>query len=193
MADPKDTKKVTTGTAVIEQPPVKPSITPMKFELLDGQHAGYDKNGCMRLWRKGEIVECYRVNIEAEVRDDKNRLISAEKAVPHKAFDLAKRFNQGSDAMKFRPVPVDVPSSKGLKLVEGNPVMDDDQLAEYEKAGEVQAERRQSGEDAFEVMTMEELKQYAAENEVEISGMESREALLRAIRQNEDLAHPLNR
>jgi hypothetical protein len=196
------------NTPVMEQPTATPAqpqplsvanpnqaITPKKFTLVMGQHSGFDKNGVQRLWRQNEIVECYRVKfiqptkVEMEANSD-----AKEKVVITSAYDLAKRFNQ-PDAIKFREVSIDTPSSRGLRLVDGNPVLDDEQMAQFEAAGKPQkrVEQRLDGnDDAFDTMTVDDLRKYAEENEIPLEEAESRDALLAAIRQYENLAHPLN-
>ena len=159
------------STALLDPPsqsqePQKPVIKPLKFRLLVGQHAGLNKNLEDRLWQQGDIVECYKRNGQP--------------------FDLAKRFNQ-PDAIKFQSVHADMPSSKGLKLVEGNPEMDDEQLAKYEEktTPRQQTKNITGNDDIFEAMTTGELQRYIEENEISVEG-ESRDALLESIRQFEN-------
>ena len=156
--------------------PVKIAVQPLKFRVLVGQHSGLDSDMVTRLWRQGEIVECYHEN--------------------GKPYDLAKRFNQ-PDAIKFQLVPADTPSSKGLFLNKGNPEADPDEVDAYvtqvaanaEKAGK----RLDGTDDIFDSMSMADLKKYAEENEIPVEGIKSREALLEAVRQYENLASPANR
>lgn len=176
-------------------PVVDPNaIQPLKYRLNVGQHSGYDKNGIHRLWRETEVVECYRVRIEPEVRDEKGNITKPEKAIPYQAFDLAKRFNQ-RDAIKFTLVPSDTPSSKGLLLVEGNPTFEagEQEAFENQATRPPQKEKRLDGtDDIYDSMSMQELLTHAAENEIDLNGSESREAVLQVIRSWDNLSDPRN-
>ena len=175
-------------------PAVDPNaIQPLKFRLNVSQHSGYDKNGIHRLWRETEIVECYRVKIEPEVRDEKGNITKKEKAIPYQAFDLAKRFNQPG-SLKFTLVPSDTPSSKGLLLVDGNPTFEagEQEAFENQVISKPKEKRLDGTDDVYDSMTMSDLLTHAAENEIDITGDESREALLRIIRQWDNLSDPRN-
>lgn len=156
--------------------PVQPIVQPLKFRVLIGQHSGFNIDMQTRLWRQGEIAECYR-------RDGQ-------------PYDLAKRFNQ-PDSLKFQAVPADTPSSKGLLLVKGNPEADPEEMAEHEaqvaKAAEKAGRRLDGTDDIFDSMSLADLKKYADENEIPIEGIKTREAMLEAIRRYEDLSSPANR
>lgn len=178
MATATPTPKTEVKSPQQEEPKlaVKTAPEPLKFRVLVGQHSGFNSDMQTRLWRQGEIAECYR-------RDGK-------------PYDLAKRFNQ-PDSLKFQAVPSDTPSSKGLLLVKGNPEADPEEMAEHEtqvaKATERAGRRLDGTDDIFDSMSMADLKKYAEENEIPVDGIKSREAMLEVIRRYEDLASPVNR
>lgn len=153
--------------------PAVQSVTPLKFRVMAGQHSGFDKDMQTRLWRTGEIAECYH-------------------KTTGKPYDLAKRFNQ-PDSVKFQLVPADTPSSKGLLLEQGNPVADPDEADTQEVPVAKTGHRLDGTDDMFDSMTLVELRKYAEENEIPIDGVKTQEATLEAIRQYENLSHPLNR
>lgn len=176
-------------------PPVDPNaIQPLKFRLNVSQHSGYDKNGVHRLWRETEIVECYRVRIEPEERDEKGNITKKEKAIPYQAFDLAKRFNQPG-SLKFALVPSDTPSHKGLLLVDGNPTFEAGEQEAFENQAikpKNKPDRLDGTDDVYDSMSMQELLTHAAENEIELENAESRSAVLQTIRQWDNLSDPRN-
>ena len=180
----------------IAQPAVPKPIELMKFELVDGQHAGFNKEGQQRLWNRGDIVECYHVEFYPQTHQE---LVdkAPERIKSIRPYDLARRFNQ-PEAIKFRRVSSDMPSSKGIKLDQGNPVMEDDAIQQYEdnlynpkkKSKEI---RTDGNDDIYDSMTIEELKQHAMDNEIDLGDATSRDALLHTIRQYENPNHILNR
>lgn len=180
----------TSGQQVL-QPPTVQGFTPptevKKFRLEAGQHEGYNKNAESRLWRRGEIIECYHVDFYPQTNDEVvNQVPRRVKSM--RPFDLAKRFNQ-PDSIKFTAVPPDVPTSKGLRMDQGNPVMDDEDQAIFDtaeaKLNKGSVTRNDGTDDIYDAMSLDDLKSYAAENEIDLGEARSREATLEVIRKYE--------
>lgn len=170
VTKPNQASSVNPNTAPAQR--VVSTIQPLKFRVLTGQHSGLDKDMKERLWRTNDIVECYRRNGQP--------------------FDLAKRFNQ-PDAIKFQLVSADTPSSKGLFLEQGNPIMDPEETEAYEAQSVLKGQRLDGTDDMFDSMALPELRKYAEENEIPIDGIKTQEAMLEAIRQYENLSSVVNR